>query len=350
MSTLIVDVVRVDEIKKHPNADKLELVRVKGWWVVSGIGNWQVGDLGVYFPPDSIVSKDWTDKWDITKYTKLNSLGQRICAANLRGECSYGFLAPVESSEWREGDSKLEFYNVLKYQPEEREWANDVAKDDAGKVIDHIHGVNKYNGAEHLANFPDVLELGEEVILMEKIHGSSSRVARARVHGEWQFVAASMNNYKQETGESGIRNTFWLPMTDNMKQLLADLSKDQDVVTVYGEIFGPGVQDMRYGRKQKDYAAFDVAVNGEYMDFDDKIAVFEKYQIPYAPVLYRGPYSPEVVKQYTTGPTTMCDPKDAGPFSGREGVVLFLPKERKNGYHRVTFKSVSANYLARKNG
>jgi len=75
------------------------------------------------------------------------------------------------------------------------------------------------------------------------------------------------------------------------------------------------------------------------------------------PILYQGPFSQELVAQYTDGPTTMCEAQDAGAFGGREGIVITPLIERiadamvptsTNG--RVIFKSVSADYLARKGG
>jgi len=53
----------------------------------------------------------------------------------------------------------------------------------------------------------------------------------------------------------------------------------------------------------------------------------------------------------------MCDPKSAGSFNGREGIVITPSKERidekmmltgTNG--RVVLKAVSADYLGRKEG
>ena len=45
MSDLLVNVVRIDAIEPHPNADKLEIVKLGGWQIVSGKGNYIVGDL-----------------------------------------------------------------------------------------------------------------------------------------------------------------------------------------------------------------------------------------------------------------------------------------------------------------
>lgn len=76
--------------------------------------------------------------------------------------------------------------------------------------------------------------------------------------------------------------------------------------------------------------------------------LFERYGVPHVPVLYRGPFTWDVVEYLTDGPTTLCDPDDAGPFKGREGVVVTSAEEDPIG--RRIFKSVSADYLDRRNG
>ena len=60
------------------------------------------------------------------------------------------------------------------------------------------------------------------------------------------------------------------------------------------------------------------------------------------------------MKEITDGPTKICDPKDAGKFKGREGIVIKPTRERTwadkdsvNTQRRCIFKSVSADYLDR---
>ena len=50
MSTHSVDVVRIAEIAKHPNADSLGLVRVFGYTCAVRLGDFHPGDLVAYTP------------------------------------------------------------------------------------------------------------------------------------------------------------------------------------------------------------------------------------------------------------------------------------------------------------
>ena len=158
------------------------------------------------------------------------------------------------------------------------------------------------------------------------------------------------------------RSEFWEPMTDNVRALLAHVRDEfpwpeaKAGVVLFGELYG--TQDMKYGlRNARGFRAFDLAVNGRYLDYDVKVALCGRFGVETVPVLYRGPFRDALVEQHTDGPTTMCAPEEAGGFAGREGIVVTPAVQRidermiptsTNG--RVIFKSISADYLARKGG
>jgi RNA ligase (TIGR02306 family) len=361
MSTLIVDVVEVEEVKKHPGADRLELVRVKNWWVISGTGNWTVGQKGVYLPPDSVVSEALTDKWGITKYTAplakqcdgTRPAGQRIRATRLRGERSFGFLAPLEDQTIPVGTNMVDVLGVTKYEPPLK-----AMDGDAASPIATFHA---YTDIENIGNFPGVLEDGEEVVFTEKLHGTNSRVGIIQMPDEetgvmtFSYVAGSHGTRRKPQNEQGVKSLYWLPQTDNMKNLLVELCAHANNVIVYGEIYGPGIQDMAYGVKSAAYRAFDIAVNGKYLDFDTKVALFQKHGIDMVPILYRGPFSMAVLAQHTDGTTTVCAAdQNNSKFKGREGVVVTPVKERYSkmlpNFGRVILKSISVDYHERKGG
>ena len=52
-----VNVVRIKEVLKHPNADKLEIYPIDGtdYQYIGPIGQFKVGDLAAYIQPDSVV-------------------------------------------------------------------------------------------------------------------------------------------------------------------------------------------------------------------------------------------------------------------------------------------------------
>ena len=220
-----------------------------------------------------------------------------------------------------------------------------------------FHG---YTDIENIRNFPDVLRPGEEVVITEKLHGKNCRLGLIRVssaEGEtFEFMAVSNDVRRKEVDSKGRPSDFWRPLTDAVRNLLRDVSGGERSAILFGELYGSGVQDMAYGLANgaKGFRAFDIAVDGKYLDYDQKTAALDRFGVELVPHLYRGPFSWEAIEKHTYGPTTLCAPDVAGRFEGREGCVVTPVKERYDadlgGTGRVILKSISADYLARKGG
>ena len=96
-SDLIVEACKIAEIKKHPNADKLELAVIKGWETAVPKGKYKAGDVVIYVPPDAVLPQELSNKWGVTPYLSK----QRVKAIRLRGEMSFGLIA--ENEGYKEG-------------------------------------------------------------------------------------------------------------------------------------------------------------------------------------------------------------------------------------------------------
>ena len=73
MSSVIVEVVRIEAIRPHTNADKLFLAQIKGWQTVirkrdDGAPEFQVGDCVVYIPPDSTLPQELAIQLGVESY------------------------------------------------------------------------------------------------------------------------------------------------------------------------------------------------------------------------------------------------------------------------------------------
>lgn len=121
---------------------------------------------------------------------------------------------------------------------------------------------------------------------------------------------------------------------------------------ILGEIYGKGVQDLAYvDDNAKYFRAFDIYVgepsSGRYLPPDEVERVCRVLDIDMVPVLYCGPYSKEVVEEYTNGKETVSGKE----LHMREGVVIRPHDERRHDeIGRVILKSVSEAYLLRKGG
>jgi RNA ligase (TIGR02306 family) len=358
VSSLIVEVCVVEEIAPHPNADRLERVRVKNWWCISSIGQYKVGDKVVYVPPDAVLPEELANRWGISKYCSLlpkemngdRPSGLRVRATRFRGEPSFGTIQQLDDPSWEVGRNVLEYYGIKKFEPPVKILEGDIAP--------NVPLFHAYTDIENIGNFPTVFKEGEEVIVDEKIHGSNCRLGLIphprEDNGEIvpTFMAGSHSTRRLHYDDKGRPSLYWSPFTENIEELLIDLYQDnQQPIIVFGEIFGAGVQDMQYGQKGKSFRAFDISVGGKYMSYNDKIKVLEKHKIASVPYLYRGPFSMKKMNDLVDGPTMVCNPEDIREsFKGREGIVIRPLEERFDPeIGRVILKHISVDYHERKN-
>ena len=109
-STHRVEVFRVGQIDKHPNADKLEVMHVfDAYQAIVRKGDYKVGDLACYIPPDNILP-------DKPEYAFLKG-HFRIRVTKLRGIVSQGLVlpAPIGSNV---GDDVSAQLGVTHYVPQ----------------------------------------------------------------------------------------------------------------------------------------------------------------------------------------------------------------------------------------
>lgn len=349
MSTLAAELLEITYVKPHPNADRLDVAIVRGTiCCVVRRGECAIGDRVVYFPPDLLIPRHEAERFGVTKYLKhavypgeVEKSPCRVAATRIRGVSSFGFFVPaakVFAEEPPLGTNVSAHFNAVKYEPPRKLAADDVAPDHPA--------FHEYTSIEHWWRFPEAIPDGADVRITEKIHGTNSRVGLVRVGDQFEFMSGShhCNRRRPESGTS----LYWEPLErEEVLHLLTDLCDERHNVVLFGEIFGPGVQDMDYGvsRDARGYRVFDASVGGVYLDWDDLQAVCMKHGVSTVPLLYRGPFSRQYLS-LTDGPTWVGDPR--GMFKGREGIVIATTSE---SYYAPTVrrvvKSVSADYLAR---
>jgi len=376
MSKLIVEICKVNYINEHPNADRLELLKIKGWDVVAGKDIVKEGDLVVFIPPDAVLPESLHEFLGITKYCAelpknadgSRPSGRRVKAARLRGMPSYGTIMTINSfgeyfksvygdypaCAMLEGDDVCETLGITKWEPPIKCNSGDAARENV-----RFH---KYTSIERWNNFPDLFTEDDTVIITEKIHGTNCRVGFGQ--GDDYEADASYSYYagshavRRKKPEEGKQSLYWLPyeLCPRLREMLFDLwgqhcadnDKSQQMVIVFGEIYGVGVQDMQYDQvNAKGFRAFDISIGGEYMGAE-KYKLFKKYDIPHVPILHHGKYTADKVQYYTDGETVLGS---EGKFKGREGVVITSATEGRDPLiGRKILKSVSVDYLDRKGG
>ena len=329
MSTLIVEVSRIEKVLPHGNADALELAQIKGWQCVIPKGRYLADDLVTYIPIDAVIPPEHSDRWGFTKYLS----NRRVRCAKLRGEPSFGVIVDREDKAWAEGLDVKDYYGITKYVPPVKMGAGDAAP---------AHPLfGEYTDVENLRNFPAVLTDGEEVIVTEKLHGTNCRLGL--IEGELMAGSMSVRRARPECLSDSI---YWQPMElAGVQALLESLGQSARQVILYGEVFGSKVQNLNYGQVGRlGFRAFDLLVDGKYLNTDIFLSVCSEFGVPTVPVLYRGPYVLETVKALSEGATTL----EADHI--REGVVVKPLHERMDPkVGRVCLKYIGDPYLFAKN-
>lgn len=357
MSEVYAQVVEIESIVPHPNADRLEVAHILGATTVVPKGKFEQGDIAFYLPPDLLIADEIAEQIGIQKYLKhayypgsLGSSQCRVAATRLRGVPSYGALIAVEdfaptSSGLLDVGREVNFlFQAVKYQPPVKE-----APRNARPVHPDLAGFHKYTDIERYQKYPNLIPEGTFVRITEKIHGRNCRVGVFKVDGEWQFVAGSHNVIlKQPEGDAFC--PYWEPLKNAaILEMLNYLCDERHNVIVFGEVYGEGMQDMDYGvaRGEVGFRVFDISIDGQYRDFDDVCYWCRMFGVQVVPILYRGSMIHELVLQLTDGETTVGDPRSK--FKGREGIVITPMHESvtDNG-KRMILKSISVDYLDRK--
>lgn len=326
-SPLLVPVTTITSVQPHRNADSLDMVQVLGWQCVVQRGKFQEGQQVVYFPPDTLLPKELSDSWGITQYLDK----QRIRATRLRGEPSFGLVMPCPPDvNWSPGENVAEYYGAQKYESPIREFR--------GKSLPNPHAVPQnplfpeYTHIVNVRNYSDLFSPHEFVVITEKLHGTNSRIGK--VQGEWM---AGSHRVQRGQGDS----LYWSPR-HHAERLVEELSTVHQQVILYGEILGGDIQTLDYGYQgHEGYVAFDLMIDGRYLDYDTFETYCWKYSVPVVPMLARTYYCFDTLRDLSKGPT-MLD--TAGHL--REGVVVKPLIERTDPrVGRVIAKYVSDDFL-----
>jgi hypothetical protein len=189
-------VVQVKEIRKHENADRLQIATFFGNDVVVGLDT-KAGDLGVYFPTDGKLGEEFARKNKLLreKDANGNNVGgyldpdkRNIRAIKLRGEKSDGLYMPITALEQftkidklKEGETITTLNETLiceKYIPRGRRSTQNPAG--SKKVVKERESypffeqhIDTSQFAYNLGKFKE----GDLIYISLKLHGTSQRTS-----------------------------------------------------------------------------------------------------------------------------------------------------------------------------
>lgn len=346
---------RVISVSPIEGADRIECLKVLGWTLVSGKGNFKQGDLCVFLEIDSVPPDTpafdflWqpSPKVDengapITQPKIARPDNFKLRSKRLRGVLSQGLALPLsilpDGVTPTEGLDVTEALQITKWEPSVQSSAREVA----GAFPTHLFPKTDETRVQAVPEILDELR-GVECYMAVKMDGQS--LTFARYHD-------SVNDTDVHT--VCMRNFALRDLPDSphweMARGLGVFDEIPQGFAVQGEFCGPGIQANRIGLKQKAFYAFQVysILDQDYLNFQDFIKFCNKAGIPTVPIEWVG-----VLDETLESILRKAEGKYASGHP-REGLVIRPTVERRSpvltaynggGAARASFKAINNSFL-----
>ena len=263
----------IDEIKAHPNADKLDIAVIDGWQLVTAKDNgFKAGEIVVYLEIDSWVPTEVAPFLSKGKEPReYNGVkGERLRSIKLRGELSQGLILPL-SIIWQVGTGVV-MDSVAKQQVLNTAEGTDVSE--------HL-GIQKWErpmnpqlAGQAKGYFPSFLRKTNQ----ERIQNQFKRMQPEHFVDEYEVTlkldGSSMTVYYNE-GVCGVcSRNLELKMVDEdgrltntenafikkalelgLKEKLERWGKN---VAIQGELWGSGINGNWEGISHHEFSVFDI--------------------------------------------------------------------------------------------
>jgi hypothetical protein len=389
-------VVKINSIEPIVGSDNCEAAIVGGWRVMVRKGQFEPGDLAVYFEIDSkLPENDERFAFMARKNYKVKT--QRYTFGGKGLMISQGLLMSAEDLGWNKEDM-TEFgddrfvtkklgvtYAVAednvrkgsgdpnqKYKAMgarhvklaktrwwrwlmKREWGRKLLFKFFGKKKDNPRGWPNHfpyihkTDEERCENMPWILQNKEPWIVTEKLDGTSCTYILERLKGrnKYEFYVLSRNVRQKDETQACYHdhNIYWdlafkYDIENKLKQYL-DVNQEMTYVCIQGEGVG-SVQGNPLKLKEDDLYVFNFidSMQGRYPSTIGR-EIIEKMGMKWVPILdehFILPDDMETFKQMATAPSAV------NPAVMREGIVL---RQIADG---MSFKNVSREYLLKHNG
>jgi RNA ligase (TIGR02306 family) len=355
MSTFKVPLTTVREIKVHPNAHSLEIVKIYDFDVIVRKDTYIVGQRVVYIPVDSILPQSLENViFGADSKIKLNK--HRVRQIKIRSVPSQGMIIHPEeilSSNWKGNleDDLAPILGITKYEPPVDSVPCQLQLRTAKRHVNPNFA--PYTDIENFKYYDRVLQDNEPIYISTKLHGTSFRCGWVTNEANtfWKKVLKFFKVLPEHEFCWGSRRVQ-IQANKNYQgfyeeDIYSKVVHEHSLITripkgysIYGEIVGDGIQKgYLYGCEPGQHRLFvyDVKFNGEYVDY----YTFNKFCIEHGldvvPLRYIGPYKREILDSHLT-----INPLSNEP---NEGVVVRTLVERKSSsLNRVILKYINPAY------
>lgn len=372
---------KIADIQPIPGADKIEVATVLGWKVViAKADNFQIGDKVVYIEIDSKVPER-------PEFEFLRDRKFRVRTIKLRGQYSQGLIVPMSilgNKDYEVGTDvtkelgityyipadnirKAENMNNLKYQSMasrhktlfkkpvfrwlmRRSWGRKLLfiffgkkKDKPKSFPTKFEFVHKTDETR-IENMPWLLGYPDELVVTEKLDGTSSTYILERLRGKnkFEFWVTSRNVRQLNENQNCYHdyNIYWAMaekynIEEHLRNYLIE-HPDVEYVCLQGESVG-SVQGNPLKLKEDDLYIFNfIDSNRARIPSVEGRKIVESWGMKWVPILdehFKMPSDMEEFKKMATAKSVV------NPSVLREGIVLRDPKTD------LSFKNVSREFL-----
>jgi RNA ligase (TIGR02306 family) len=325
-------------VKPIPEADSIETVGILGWEVVSKKGEFQPGDVCLFFEIDSLLPElpefeflrksCWNDS--LKKY--------RLKTVKLRKQLSQGLALPTTVfpilAGLTAGADVTDILGVEKYEPpipaqiagDARSFSWPISKTDEIRVqLD-----DEYGFIERLTGEPYYISL--------KLDGTSSTFL-IDPKDETYHVCGRNFSYKENDSHN-----FWvLSRKYNIEQGLRDYWNRGHRIALQAECVGPGIQKNPLGLSNHDLFVFNVVdvLTNTKLCLEQSLMITQMLGLKFVPILDKGSsfgYTKTDLLEMAKGKykTHFSSAKDS---QDREGIVI------RSLCGEVSFKAINNDFL-----
>jgi hypothetical protein len=380
-------IVQIDSITPIEGADNIEMAHVGGWNVIIRKGEFDIGSRAVFFEIDSLLpEKEWSEflrpkhfKVKTYKLGKFNAISQGLLLPT--SILPDGTFAPVgtdvtdilgvtyyvkeDNKRKSNGVDKNAKYNNMAARHKnlaKKKWFRWMMKREWGKKLLFVFLGRKKDkpkqfpswikktDEDRIENMTWILENKEPFVVTEKIDGTSTTFFIDLTKFKTDFGVCSRNLRQMDMNQKNYHNdmngldgnVYWEMAIKydikNVLQKIADKCNAERVV-IQGETYGEKLQGNPLKIKGRDFAAFNLIIDGSRLGSLQAKEILDEYNVPFVPIIdecYTMPDDFEEIKVSADGPSMINDK------CLREGFVY------RSVDGKLSTKNVSRNWLLKK--
>lgn len=332
---IMAQVVKITSINPIQDANVIEVASVLGWNVVVKKGDFNVGDLVIYFTLDSVLD-------DTKEYAKfLNN--KPLKTKKIKNILSQGLLGPLDwlkyhghSEVVQEGDDLTKFLNVKKYVDSTEGEIYNVKKNTFPEFVPKTDEHRIQGMMKKLNNLRD-----RNIVITKKFDGTSVTYIYSKNELENKFLVCSRNNIVDYAENSELKDRCHYYEMNAKYQIEEKMKMLNKNIAIQGEICGPKINCNRLKMTENDLYVFNIydIDNNKYLIWDDVLKITTLFGLKTVDVLFCGKIKEEYLDLKNL--ILLADSQTYNNNEVCEGIVV-----KTDDYdERTSFKVISNNYL-----